>query len=105
MARNTMFEGIPALLTNLRTTIITLKHGGGTSIMLGRHFTTAGTGEVVRVEGKMDVAKYKAVLKENLFQLTGLSLAWMFSFFNRTLEWFKTKNLIVYDHSKPRTSI
>ena len=46
-------------------TIPTMKHGGG-SIMLWGCFSSAGTGNMVRVDGKMDGAKYRANLEENL---------------------------------------
>ena len=37
-------------------TIPTVKHGGG-SIMLWEYFSVAGTGRLVRLEGKMNRAK------------------------------------------------
>ncbi|KAL0150495.1 hypothetical protein M9458_054312 [Cirrhinus mrigala] len=48
-------------------TIPTVKYGGG-SIMLWGCFSSAGTGKLVRVDGKMDGAKYKAILEENLLE-------------------------------------
>ena len=46
-------------------TITTVKHGGG-SIMLWECFSAAGTGRLVRIEAKMNEAKYKEILDENL---------------------------------------
>ena len=48
-------------------TISTVKHGGG-NIMLWRWFLMAGTGRLVRIEAKMNGAKYKDILDENLLQ-------------------------------------
>ena len=36
--------------------------------MLWGCFSAAGTGTLVRIEGKMNGAKYKEILDENLFQ-------------------------------------
>ena len=43
-----------------KNTIPTLKHGGD-SIMLWGCFSSAGTGALVRIEGKMDGAKYRKI--------------------------------------------
>uniref|UniRef100_A0AAX7TUF7 Uncharacterized protein n=1 Tax=Astatotilapia calliptera TaxID=8154 RepID=A0AAX7TUF7_ASTCA len=48
-------------------TIPTVKYGGG-SISLWGCFSSAGTGKLVRVDGKMDGAKYRAILEENLLE-------------------------------------
>ena len=39
-------------------TIPTVKHGGG-SIMVWGYYSEAGTGRLVRLEGKMNGAKYR----------------------------------------------
>ena len=50
-------------------TISTVKHGGG-NIMLWGCCLVAGTGILVRIEGKMNRAKYRENLEENLLQST-----------------------------------
>jgi hypothetical protein len=61
-------------------TIPTVKHGGD-SIILWGCFTAAGTGRLVRVEGKMNRARYREILDENLLQIIqGLRLGQRFTF-------------------------
>ncbi|MGH0192815.1 UNVERIFIED_CONTAM: hypothetical protein FKN15_028285 [Acipenser sinensis] len=48
-----------------KNTIPTVKHGGG-RIMLWGCFSSAGTGALVRIEAKINGAKYREVLEENL---------------------------------------
>ena len=46
-------------------TIPTVKHGGG-SIMWWRCFSAAMTERLVKIEGKLNGAKYREILDENL---------------------------------------
>ena len=48
-------------------TIPTVKHGGG-SITLWVCFSAPGTGRLVRIKGKINRAKYREILDENLLQ-------------------------------------
>ena len=48
-------------------TIPTVKHGGG-RFMLWGCFSAVGTGKLVRIEAKMNGAKYREILDENLLQ-------------------------------------
>uniref|UniRef100_A0A669EVF3 Transposase n=1 Tax=Oreochromis niloticus TaxID=8128 RepID=A0A669EVF3_ORENI len=87
-------------------TIPTVKYGGG-SIMLWVCFSSAGTGKLVRVDGKMDGAKYRANLEENLLESAkDLRLGRRFTFqqdndpkhkARATMEWFKTKHIHVLE--------
>ena len=61
-------------------TFITVKHGGR-SIMSWGCFSSAGTGALVRIEGKMDGEKYRKIREENLLpSARKLKLGWKFTF-------------------------
>ncbi|MBN3284694.1 RCL1 protein, partial [Polyodon spathula] len=51
-----------------------MKGANSGNIMLWGCFSSAGTGKLVRVEGKMDGAKYGQIREENLFHLSHSSL-------------------------------
>ncbi|KAF7650250.1 hypothetical protein LDENG_00128540 [Lucifuga dentata] len=59
-------------------TVSMVKHGG--SITLCGCCLAAGTGKLVRVKGKLNGAKYKDILNENLLQSLDLQLGrgWIF---------------------------
>ncbi len=70
----------PGTVHHLSNTVPTVKHGGG-SIMLWGCFSAAGTGWLVAIEGKMNAAKYRDILDENLLQSAqDLRLGRRFSF-------------------------
>ncbi|KAI3360371.1 hypothetical protein L3Q82_002235 [Scortum barcoo] len=61
----------PGTAHHQANTIPTVKHGGGGSItLLWGCFSVAGTGRLVRIEGKMNAAMYRDILDENLLQST-----------------------------------
>lgn len=66
---NAMSGGNPTLPIIPQNTVPTVKHGGG-STMLSGCFEAAGMGKCVCIEGKMDGAKYRDILGQNLFQST-----------------------------------
>uniref|UniRef100_A0A8C7QZS1 Transposase Tc1-like domain-containing protein n=1 Tax=Oncorhynchus mykiss TaxID=8022 RepID=A0A8C7QZS1_ONCMY len=85
-------------------TIPTVKHGGG-SIMVWACFSSAGTGKMVKIDGKMDGTKYRTILEENLMESAkDLRLGRRFVFqqdndpkhkAKSTMEWFKNKHIQV----------
>uniref|UniRef100_A0AAY5KS55 Uncharacterized protein n=1 Tax=Esox lucius TaxID=8010 RepID=A0AAY5KS55_ESOLU len=65
---------------HLNNTIPKVKHGGG-NIMLWGCFSAAGTGALIRIEGKMDGPKYCQIFEENLlFSARKLSMGTRFTF-------------------------
>jgi hypothetical protein len=96
------------------TPLITREHHPHSEAWWWQHhavgkFSSAGTGNLVRIEGIMDGAKYREIFEGNLFQSSrDLRLAWRFTFqqdngpkhtAKATLEWFKGKHLNVLELS------
>ena len=89
-----------------KNTIPTIKHGGG-NIMLWGCFSAKGTGRLHRVEGKMDGAKYREILSENLLasaRTLKMGRGWVFQHDNdpkhtakATKEWLKKKHIKVME--------
>ncbi|KAI4901710.1 hypothetical protein NFI96_029247, partial [Prochilodus magdalenae] len=96
----------PGTAHHLPNTIPTVKHGGG-SIMLWGCFSAAGTGRLVATEGKMNAAKYRDILEENLFQSApDLRLGVRFTFQKDndpkltakiTKEWLRNNSMTILD--------
>ena len=96
----------PGTEHHLVNTIPTVKHGGG-SVMLWGCFSATGTGRLVRIEGKMDAEKYRAILSENLFQnVQDLRLGRRFTFqqdndpkhtAKKTQEWLQENSVKVLE--------
>ena len=87
-------------------TIPTVKYGGG-SIMVWGCFSSAGTGEFVRIEGNTVGAKYRQILEEYLLPFARkLKLGRKFTFHHdndpkhtakATLEWLRNKKINVLE--------
>ena len=69
--------------------------------MLWRHFSVAGTGRPVRIEAKMNGAKYREILDENLQSVQDFRLGLRFTFqqYNAHKHTTKTKQEWLWDKS------
>jgi hypothetical protein len=78
-----------------------VKHGGG-SVMLWVCFSAAGTGRLVSIEGKINGAKYREILK-NLLQSAQDLRRFNFQQDNdpkhtaKTMQWLRDKSLNVLE--------
>ena len=91
---------------NPKNTIPTVKHGGG-SIMLWGCFSAKGTGQLHRIEGRMDGAMYRGILDQHLLPSVRelkMGRGWVFQHDNdpkhtakATKEWLKKKHIKVLE--------
>ncbi|MBN3272993.1 TCB1 transposase, partial [Polyodon spathula] len=96
----------PNIAHHPENTIPTMKHGGN-SIMLWGCFSASGPGKLVKIEGKMDAAKYREILEENLLKSArdlGLGRRFIFQQDNdtkhtakATVEWLKNNKVNVLE--------
>ena len=95
----------PCTAHHLTNTISTVKHWGG-SIMLWGCFSAAGTGTLVRIEGKMNGVKYREILDDLLQSDQDVRLGRRFTFqqdndpkhtAKTTQEWHRDKSLNVLE--------
>ena len=98
-----MFGGKKADL-DPKNTILIIKHGGG-NIMLWCCFSAKRRGRLHWVKGKMDGAKFREIMSENLLASTRtlkMVCGWMFQHNNdpkhkATKEWLKKKHIKVME--------
>ncbi|CAM4639771.1 unnamed protein product [Leuciscus chuanchicus] len=91
---------------NPKNTIPTVKHGGGNIILWGC-FSAKGTGQLHRIEGRMDGAMYREILTNNFLpsvRALKMGRGWVFQHDNdpkhtarATKEWFRKKHLKVLE--------
>ncbi|KAK6318935.1 hypothetical protein J4Q44_G00101460 [Coregonus suidteri] len=91
---------------NPKNTIPTVKHGGGNIILWGC-FSVKGTGQLHRIEGRMDGAMYREILANNLLpsvRALKMGRGWVFQHDNdpkhtvrATKEWLHKKHLKVLE--------
>lgn len=89
-----------------RNTIPTVKHGGG-NILLWGCFSAKGTGQLHRIEGRMDGAMYREILSDNLLpsaRALKMGRGWTFMQDNdpkhtakATQEWLRKKHIKVLE--------
>jgi hypothetical protein len=75
-------------------TISMVKNGGG-SIKMWGCFSVAGTGRLVRIEGKMNEEKYREILNENLLQDLRLGRRFTFQQGNDSKHTGRQRSLVV----------
>uniref|UniRef100_A0A803KAM4 Transposase Tc1-like domain-containing protein n=1 Tax=Xenopus tropicalis TaxID=8364 RepID=A0A803KAM4_XENTR len=89
-----------------QNTVPTVKHGGG-NILLWGCFSAKGTGQLIRINGKMDGAMYREILNDNLLpsaRKLKMGRGWVFQHDNdpkhtakATKEWLKKKHIKVME--------